>query len=292
MLAEQKFEEKFSKTEALAANGKLYLSNISGEIAVATWKEAQVKIEAVKTSKASTLEKAKENAALGDHRGDEGRRSRPRRNEISEEERRLLGRQFHQRLRGLQDLGARDGRGRAPFRQRRRRRRAHRREGQDRLRQRQRRPPRRGRSRGQARQRGSDPGEHRRGRVHQGGLREHRRNPDQGLSRSRRGERRHPDDGRLRGPDGRRQDRQRQRHLHRRDRSGRPLRAEDAQRRRPDVHPRRLGLRLRGQHLQRRHRHRFRDQGRRQDLAEGDPRHGRQGRGDGRPPRASAATST
>jgi DUF4097 and DUF4098 domain-containing protein YvlB len=64
VLAEQKFEEKFSKTEALAANGKLYLSNVSGEISIATWKEAQVKIEAVKTSKASSLEKAKENAGL------------------------------------------------------------------------------------------------------------------------------------------------------------------------------------------------------------------------------------
>jgi len=64
LLAEEKFEEKFSKTEALAANGKLYLNNISGEISVATWKEAQVKIEAVKTSKAGTLEKAKENAGL------------------------------------------------------------------------------------------------------------------------------------------------------------------------------------------------------------------------------------
>lgn len=63
-LAEQKFEEKFEKTEALAKNGKLYLSNVSGQISVMTWKEAQVKIEALKTSKAGTLEKAKENAGL------------------------------------------------------------------------------------------------------------------------------------------------------------------------------------------------------------------------------------
>ena len=62
-LAEQKFEEKFAKTEALAKTGKLILSNISGQIDVAVWKEAQVKIEAVKTSKADSLEKAKENAA-------------------------------------------------------------------------------------------------------------------------------------------------------------------------------------------------------------------------------------
>jgi len=63
LAAEQKYEEKFSKTEALAKNGKLYLSNVSGQIDVAVYKEAQVKIEAVKTSKADTLEKAKENAA-------------------------------------------------------------------------------------------------------------------------------------------------------------------------------------------------------------------------------------
>jgi len=62
-LAEQKFEEKFEKTEALAKNGKVYLSNISGQIEVATWKEAQVKIEALKTSRASSLDKAKDNAA-------------------------------------------------------------------------------------------------------------------------------------------------------------------------------------------------------------------------------------
>jgi DUF4097 and DUF4098 domain-containing protein YvlB len=62
--AEQKFEQKFEKTEALAKNGRLYLNNVSGEISVMTWKEAQVKIEALKTSKASSLEKAKENADL------------------------------------------------------------------------------------------------------------------------------------------------------------------------------------------------------------------------------------
>jgi DUF4097 and DUF4098 domain-containing protein YvlB len=61
-LAEQTIEEKFAKTEALAKNGKLYLSNVSGQIVVAVWKEAQVKIEAVKTSKADTAAKAKENA--------------------------------------------------------------------------------------------------------------------------------------------------------------------------------------------------------------------------------------
>jgi DUF4097 and DUF4098 domain-containing protein YvlB len=63
-LAEQKFEEKFERTEALVKNGKLYLNNISGDIEILTWKEAQVKIEALKTSKAGSLDKAKENAGL------------------------------------------------------------------------------------------------------------------------------------------------------------------------------------------------------------------------------------
>jgi hypothetical protein len=62
-LADEKFEERFEKTEALAVNGRLYLSNVSGQIDVATWKNAQVKIEALKTSKAGSLAKAKENAA-------------------------------------------------------------------------------------------------------------------------------------------------------------------------------------------------------------------------------------
>jgi DUF4097 and DUF4098 domain-containing protein YvlB len=62
-LAEEKYQEKFAKTEALAKTGTFYLSNVSGDIDVAVWKEAQVKIEAVKTSKAASLDKAKENAA-------------------------------------------------------------------------------------------------------------------------------------------------------------------------------------------------------------------------------------
>jgi DUF4097 and DUF4098 domain-containing protein YvlB len=62
-LAEQKFEEKFEKTVPLSKTGQLYLSNISGNVDVMTWKDAQVKIEALKTSKASSADKAKENAA-------------------------------------------------------------------------------------------------------------------------------------------------------------------------------------------------------------------------------------
>jgi len=61
-IAEQKYEEKFTKTESLAKDGKFFLSNVSGDVEVLTWKEAQVKIEALKTSKAASLDKAKENA--------------------------------------------------------------------------------------------------------------------------------------------------------------------------------------------------------------------------------------
>jgi DUF4097 and DUF4098 domain-containing protein YvlB len=62
-LAAQKFEEKFEKTVPLSKTGTLYLTNLSGQIEVLTWKDAQVKIEALKTSKADTVDKAKENAA-------------------------------------------------------------------------------------------------------------------------------------------------------------------------------------------------------------------------------------
>lgn len=62
--AEEKYEEKFEKTESLARDGMVYLSNVSGDIEVMTWKEASVKIDALKTSRAGTLAKAKENAAL------------------------------------------------------------------------------------------------------------------------------------------------------------------------------------------------------------------------------------
>jgi hypothetical protein len=61
-LAREKYEEKFEKTEALAKDGKVYLSNISGDNVIKTWKENQVKILALKVSQASTAAKAKENA--------------------------------------------------------------------------------------------------------------------------------------------------------------------------------------------------------------------------------------
>ncbi|MCX6561367.1 MAG: DUF4097 family beta strand repeat-containing protein [Candidatus Aminicenantes bacterium] len=59
--AEEKIDQKFSKVEALAKDGKVIVGNISGTIEVKSWAEAQVKIEAVKTSKAKTMDKAKEN---------------------------------------------------------------------------------------------------------------------------------------------------------------------------------------------------------------------------------------
>ncbi len=58
----EKYEEKFERTEALAKDGKVYLSNISGDIEVKTWKESRVKIDGLKISQASTQAKAKENA--------------------------------------------------------------------------------------------------------------------------------------------------------------------------------------------------------------------------------------
>lgn len=61
-LAREKYEEKFEKTEALAKDGKVYLSNISGDNVIKTWKENQVRILALKVSQASTAAKAKENA--------------------------------------------------------------------------------------------------------------------------------------------------------------------------------------------------------------------------------------
>jgi DUF4097 and DUF4098 domain-containing protein YvlB len=61
--AKEKYEEKFDKTVALAKDGKVDISNISGDITVLSWSQDQVKIEALKISEASSLEKAKENAA-------------------------------------------------------------------------------------------------------------------------------------------------------------------------------------------------------------------------------------
>lgn len=61
--AKERYEEKFDKTVALAKDGKVDISNISGDITVMSWNQDQVKIEALKISQASSLEKAKENSA-------------------------------------------------------------------------------------------------------------------------------------------------------------------------------------------------------------------------------------
>lgn len=61
--AREKYEEKFEKTESLARDGKVYLSNISGDIEITSWSQNQVRIEAVKVSQASSADKAKSNAA-------------------------------------------------------------------------------------------------------------------------------------------------------------------------------------------------------------------------------------
>ena len=63
-IAKEKFEEKFEKTVALAKDGKVYLSNIAGDIDVKTWDRGEVKIDALKVSKHSSMDKAKEYAGL------------------------------------------------------------------------------------------------------------------------------------------------------------------------------------------------------------------------------------
>ncbi|NIM57878.1 MAG: hypothetical protein GTO16_02905 [Candidatus Aminicenantes bacterium] len=62
--AKEKYEEKFEKTVSLAKDGKVALNNITGRIDVKTWNKGEVKIDATKISRASTLEQAKENADL------------------------------------------------------------------------------------------------------------------------------------------------------------------------------------------------------------------------------------
>jgi hypothetical protein len=62
--AKERYEEKFEKTVSLAKDGKVSLGNITGSIDVKSWNKAEVKIDATKISKASTLAEAKENAKL------------------------------------------------------------------------------------------------------------------------------------------------------------------------------------------------------------------------------------
>ncbi len=58
-----KHEETFAKTESLARDGKVEIHNVSGDVEVATWDRNEVKIDAKKTSRASSMDKAKENAS-------------------------------------------------------------------------------------------------------------------------------------------------------------------------------------------------------------------------------------
>jgi hypothetical protein len=62
--ASERYEEKFEKVESLERDGKVSLSNISGKIEIQVWNQAQVRIEAMKIARASSTDKAKENAAL------------------------------------------------------------------------------------------------------------------------------------------------------------------------------------------------------------------------------------
>jgi DUF4097 and DUF4098 domain-containing protein YvlB len=61
--ADEEYAERFLKTEPLAADGKVYVMNISGNIRIQTWARDEVKIEAVKRSTAGSAETAKKNAA-------------------------------------------------------------------------------------------------------------------------------------------------------------------------------------------------------------------------------------
>lgn len=61
-----KHEEKFEKTESLARDGKVEIRNISGDVEVVVWDRNEVRIDALKTSRASSLDKAKENASKVD----------------------------------------------------------------------------------------------------------------------------------------------------------------------------------------------------------------------------------
>ncbi|MBC7349659.1 MAG: DUF4097 family beta strand repeat protein [Candidatus Aminicenantes bacterium] len=62
VLAKERYEEKFERTEKLARDGTVMVSNVSGDIKFLVWKEEKVKIEAVKFATGSTEAKAKENA--------------------------------------------------------------------------------------------------------------------------------------------------------------------------------------------------------------------------------------
>jgi DUF4097 and DUF4098 domain-containing protein YvlB len=59
----EKYEEKFQKTEALAADGRVSISNVSGAITIKSWAKNEVLIDAVKVCNVSSAARAKENMA-------------------------------------------------------------------------------------------------------------------------------------------------------------------------------------------------------------------------------------
>jgi hypothetical protein len=56
----EKYEETFAKTESLAADGRVEIRNVSGNVEVTTWDKNEVKIDALKTSRANSMDKARE----------------------------------------------------------------------------------------------------------------------------------------------------------------------------------------------------------------------------------------
>ena len=63
LMARERYEEKFQKTEALPKDGRVVLYNVSGTIEVLSAKEDVVRIDVLKRSEAGSQAKAKENAA-------------------------------------------------------------------------------------------------------------------------------------------------------------------------------------------------------------------------------------
>lgn len=62
LAAKERYEKKFEKSIALAKDGEIKLNNISGKIEVKSWNKAEVKIDALKVSRAFSLSEAKEKA--------------------------------------------------------------------------------------------------------------------------------------------------------------------------------------------------------------------------------------
>jgi len=61
---QQQYVERFEKSVAVPANGSVSLHNIAGDIEIVTWGRGEVRIEAMKVSRAATVEQARENADL------------------------------------------------------------------------------------------------------------------------------------------------------------------------------------------------------------------------------------